>query len=183
VLVFSFDTSPADNGVFSSVIGQFFDRYWLHKVAGVGESDPFGNGFGVNLVTSQTDDLGYRMTTVTQAGVVHLKALSGCIFEYTLVHPAALLGLEWPEGQPSDAATATFRAGVNTQNVARTPGFLGRPVSASAWTVEIDSGSPDGILPAMDLSQLEDIQLIFDTTYGSRTPGLPDPAACIRVDY
>jgi hypothetical protein len=34
----------------------------------------------------------------------------------------------------------------------------------------------------MDLQQLSDIELIFSTTRASRTPGEPDPAACIRKD-
>ena len=183
VLVFSISTSPADNGVFSNVIAQGYDRFWLHKVAGIGQPKPASNGFGMNLITSEAGGLRYRRVAVTQSGVVHLKARSGCIFEYRLIHPAALLGLEWPGGQPCDEATATFRAGISGENGTRTAAFLGRPVSATDWQVVVYAGAPELGLPDMDLQQLEDIELVFDSTHASRTPGAPDPSECIRIDY
>jgi len=183
VLVFSISTSPADNGVFSNVIAQGYDRFWLHRVAGMGQPKPANTGFGMNLVTSEAGGLEYRRVAVTQSGVVHLKARSGCIFEYRLIHPAALLGLEWPGGQPSDEATATFKAGINGENGTHTTAFLGRPVSATDWQVVVFAGAPALGLPDMDLQQLEDIELVFDSTHASRTPGAPDPTECIRIDY
>jgi hypothetical protein len=183
VLVFSISTSPADNGVFSNVIAQGYDRFWLHRVAGIEQPKPASNGFGMNLVTSEPGGLEYRRVAVTQSGVVHLKARSGCIFEYRLIHPAALLGLEWSGGQPSDEATAAFRASVNGENGTRTAAFLGRPVSATDWQVVVYAGAPELGLPDMDLQQLEDIELVFDSTHASRTPGVPDPTECIRIDY
>lgn len=183
VLVFSLATSPADDGIFSNVIAQAYDLFWLHKVSGIGLPKDASTGFGMNLVTSQTADLGYRRVAVTQSGVVHLKARSGCIFEYRLVHPAALLGLEWPAGQPTDVAAATFRAAVNGEDGTRTAAFLGRPVSSTDWSIVLYAGSPQIGLPDMDLQQLEDIELLFDSTYATRTSGVPDPAECIRIDY
>jgi hypothetical protein len=183
VLVFTLVTSPADDGVFSHVIAQGYDRFWLHKVAGIGQPKPDSNGIGINLVTSQAGDLSYRRAAVTQSGLVHLKARSGCIFEYRLIHPAALLGLEWPDNQPPEEATATFRASVNDEDGTRTSAFLGRPVSATNWQIVIYAGAPETGLPDLDLQQLEDIELLLDTTFVSRSPGDPDPADCIRLDY
>ena len=37
VLAFSFTTSIVDNGIFSNVIQQGFDRFWLHKLGGIGQ--------------------------------------------------------------------------------------------------------------------------------------------------
>ena len=96
---------------------------------------------------------------------------------------AALLGMEWPEGQPSDVATSIFDAEVNGANGTRTAAFLGRPVSSTDWSVIVFAGAPEIGLPDMDLQQLEDIELIFDSTRASRNPGVPDPAECIRIDY
>ncbi len=182
VLVFNFPTSAADNGLFSNVIGQSYAFFWLHKVAGIGQPLLASNGFGVNIVTAQADDLQFRQVQVTQAGTVHLKARSGCIFEYHLIHPAALLGLEWPGGEPTDIQTLTFRAGVNDQNIAYASAFLGRPVSATDWQIKVYSRVPG--LVEMDLAQLEDIELIFDTTYASRiSTDPPPPEECVRIDY
>jgi hypothetical protein len=183
VLVFSLATSPADDGIFSNVIAQAYDLFWLHKVSGIGQPKLASTGFGMNLVTSQATDLGYRRVAVTQSGVVHLKARSGCIFDYQLVHPAALLGLEWPDGQPTDIATSTFRAGVNEEDGTRTAAFLGRPVSSTDWSIVIYAGAPEIGLPDMDLQQLEDIELSFDSTYATRISSVPDPEDCIRIDY
>ena len=49
--------------------------------------------------------------------------------------------------------------------------------------VDVYAGSPDGILPDMDLEQLTDIELIFSTTYASREPGEPEPSECTRIDW
>jgi hypothetical protein len=175
-LVFSFATSPADNGIFSNVIGQFFDRFWLHKVAGVGSPTPTSNGFGVNVITAETGVSTNPRAVVTQAGIVHLKAQSGCIFEYRLIHPAPMLGLEWSDSQNPEIATATMVAALNGQGGTRTTRFFGRPVSATDWQIELG-------LTEIDPQQLEDIELIFDTTYASRQPGDPNPNDCIRIDY
>jgi hypothetical protein len=184
ILSFSFSTTPADNGVFSNAIPLVYPYFWLHKVSGVDNPEIYYNGFGMNLLTEQSDPLSYRRVTVSQSGVLHLKARSGCIFEYQMVHPAALLGLEWPEGQPSDVANSTFRASINDNTSGtRTSAFLGRPVSATNWEILVFAGSPDGGLPAMDLAQLEDIELIFDSYHATRAATLPDPEDCVRIDY
>jgi hypothetical protein len=175
-LVFSFPTSAADNGVFANVIGQFYDRFWLHKVAGVGEPMPVSNGLGLNVVTAQTGVPANPRAVVTQSGLVHLKAQSGCIFEYRLIHPAPMLGLEWPDSQNPEIATATVLAAINGQGGTRTTHFMGRPVSSTAWQIELGLGD-------IDVQQMEDIELIFDTTSASRQPGVPEPSECIRIDF
>jgi hypothetical protein len=182
-LVFTFTSSVADHGLFYNVVQQGYDRMWLHKVGGIGEPKSASNGFGINLVTSQSSDLGYRRVAVKQSGSVSLKARSGCVFDYSLMHPAVLLELEWPSGQDPAVATATFRASVNGAGGTRTPGYLGRPVAAQEWEVVIYGGAPQAGLPDWDFSDLEDIELVFDTTFASREPGAPDPLDCVRVDF
>jgi hypothetical protein len=50
--------------------------------------------------------------------------------------------------------------------------------------VVINGGSPNGILPDLDLQQLTDIELKVSTTYASRSANtLPTPAQCVRADY
>lgn len=183
VLEFSFTTSLEDNGVFSNVIQQGFDRFWLFQLGGIGQPKAGNNGVGMDLVTAQTGDLGYRRVAVTQAGVAHMRSRAGCIFDYRLIHPAALVGQEWPSSQPPEQATTDFKSNVNGAEGERTGAFLSRPVSASSWEVQVFAGAPELGLDELDLQQLEDIELSFSTTRGSRTPGQPQPEDCVRGDF
>ena len=137
---------------------------------------------GINLLSDQPGELGYRRVIVTQAGATHMRSRAGCIFEYKLIQPAALLNLAWPSNQDEAAAITDFKASVNGANGERNEAFLGRPVSASDWRIEIRAGAPEAGLPSMDLQQLTDIQLQFSTTRASRSPGTPVPSACVRGD-
>jgi hypothetical protein len=183
VLNFNFTTSLVDNGVFSNVIQQGFDRFWLFKLAGIGQPKAGNNGMSINLVTDQSGNLNYRRAAVTQSGVTHLRTRAGCVFDYRLIHPAALAGQEWPANQPPEQATTDFKAGINGANGERTAAFLGRPVSASDWQVQIFAGAPEAGLSDLDLQHLTDIQLNFSTTRASRTPGAPRPEDCVRADF
>ncbi|MCO6449628.1 MAG: hypothetical protein J5I90_02455 [Caldilineales bacterium] len=187
VLRFNFTTSLLNGGVFSNVIQQGYDRYWLLKLAGIGDPKPSSTGLSINLLTDESG-LSYRTLSMTQSGITHLKAQSGCVFDYRLMPPAVLLGLEWPSNQPPEQATAVFKGNVNavhdwTENGYRTPAFLGRPVSATGWQVMLFAGAPQAGMKDMDLQQLTDIELNFSTTYASRTPGSPQPSDCTRIDY
>jgi hypothetical protein len=182
-LVFDFTTSEARNGIFSNVIQQGYDLYWLHKLAGVGEPRPANTGISINLVTEQGEALTYRTVVLTQSGSVHMRTFAGCIFDYRLIAPAVLLGLEWPQNQPAEEVSAVFRAGVNGANGERTSGFRGRSVSATAWQVQVFAGRPQIDLPDMDLQQLTDVELTFSTTYATRSPSNPDPRDCVRIDF
>ena len=188
-LVFKFTTSAATNGIIGQVVQQGYDFYWLHKVAGIGQPKPASNGFGLNLVTAQGGELGYRQVRVSQTGQVGLTSYAGCLFDYRLIPPAALLGLEFPNNQPTDVVAGAFNGDINGKHGNATPGystpaFLGRPLAANEWQVVISAGSPDGILPDLDLQQLTDIALKISTTYGTRASNtLPQPSQCVRVDF
>jgi len=185
-LVFDVGTSPDDQGVFSDAIRLVYQDWWLHKVSSIGLPLPSSSGFGVNLIVDGADAaaLGYRWINVSQGGILHLKGRDGCVYEYRLLHPAALLGLPWVEGEAADTAHATVRGQINGVVQPRTSAFGGRPVSATDWRLEVLAGSPEGRLPVLDLADLEDIELLFDSTYARRTStGRPPPEACRRVDY
>ena len=196
VLNFSFSTSLLDGGVFSRLMPQGYDRYWIVKVGGIGEPKAGSTGLSLNLVTKQPR-LSYQIASITQAGMTHLKAQSGCIFDYKLVAPAFMLGLDWPSNQDAHEVEAVLNANVNDQHAYaeegfRTPAFMGRPASASEWRVLVFTGSPtrtrdtEGALwqtPDMQLWQLTDIELNMSVTYASRTPGEPTLAQCTRIDY
>jgi hypothetical protein len=188
VLVFNFTTSSATNGLIGQVVTQGYDFFWLHKVAGNGQPKPTSKGFGLNLVTAQGGNLGYRQVRVSQSGQVGLTSFAGCLFDYRLIPPAALLGLEFPSGQPTDLVTGVFNGDINDGNGYSagfsTPAFLGRPLASNGWQVVINPGSPNSILPEMDLQQLTDIELKISTTYASRSANTPPTAAqCVRADF
>ena len=119
---------------------------------------------------------------------MHLRSFAGCTFDYRLLAPATLLGLEWASNQDPEAATAVWNANVNaahayTENGFRTPTFLGRAASTTDWEALVYSGAPAAGMIDMDLQQLTDIELIFSTTYASREPGDPQPSECTRIDW
>ena len=184
MLDFDFTTSLADNGIFSNVIQQGFDRNWLFKISGVGQPKLGNTGFSVNLVSEQ-ESLGYRRIAVSQSGVTHLRTRAGCIFDYRLLHPAVLVGQEWPREQPAESALSDFKAAVNGAGGEPTSAFLNRPVSASNWQVTLFAGAPESGLPEMNLLELTDVELQFSTTRSSRAPGTKSPTdpACVRVDF
>lgn len=188
-LIFNFATSSAVNGIISRAVSQDYGFVWLHTVGGIGQPKATSNGFGVNLVTGQPGSLGYRLVRVSQSGEVGLTSFAGCLFDYRLIPPAALMGLEFPFGQPTDQVTGVFNGDINGVHGNETPGystpaFLGRPLASNGWQVVINAGSPNGILPDLDLQQLTDIELKVSTTYASRSSNtLPSASQCVRADY
>jgi hypothetical protein len=188
-LRFTFSASAATNGLIGQVVKQGYDFYWLHKVAGIGQPKATNTGVGLNLVTAQAGSLGYRQVRISQAGQVGLTSFAGCLFDYRLIPPAALLGLDFPNKQPTDVVVGAFNGDINGGHAATTPGystpaFLGRPLAAESWQVVINAGSPDGILPDLNLQQLTDIELEISTTYATRSSNSqPDPASCVRIDF
>jgi hypothetical protein len=181
VLIFDFTTSVANGGIFSNVIRQGYDRFWLHQNGEV----------RINLTTDQPANLAYRRVVISEDGVTHLRARDGCILDFRLIHPAALLGYPWPANQDPESVTADVKAAVNGNWATKerplggepTPAFLWRPVSATEWQMVVFSGAPSGSFADLDLQQLSDIELYFSTTRASRTPGEPDPASCVRTDF
>jgi hypothetical protein len=155
-------------------------------MGGVGAPVPSSTGLSVNLVSTQPG-LSYRTVAVTQDGLTHLRARSGCVFDFRLMSPAALLGSEWASNQDPAAVTAVFKANVNAANPwsdnYRSASFQGRPVSATNWQVLIKAGAPEAGMTDMDLQQLTDIELNFSTVYANRTPGVPALSECTRIDY
>ena len=187
VLRVKFPTSLLNGGTFANIIQQGYDRYWLLKLAGIGAPKPSNNGVSANLVTTQTA-MSYRTMAITQGGLVHLRSQAGCTFDYRLMSPATLLGLEWAQNQNPEVATAVLNANVNgahayTENGFRTEAFLGRAASGTDWELLIFAGAPAAGLSDMDLQKLTDLELKFSTTYPSRTPGTPQPSDCTRIDW
>ena len=187
VLKFTLSSSLLDGGSFAQLIPQGYDGYWLITLGGIGAPKLSSNGVSANLVSDQTG-LVYRAIRVTQGGLVHLRSQAGCVFDYRLIAPAALLGLEWPANQSAEVATASFNANVNeetpyTNSGMRTEVFQGRASSTTEWQVFIFAGAPAVGLSDMDLQQLTDVELNLSIIYASRTPGDPQLSDCTRIDW
>ena len=187
VLKFTLSSSLLDGGSFAQLIPQGYDGYWLVTLSGIGAPKPASNGLSMNLVSAQTG-MAYRATRVTQGGLVHLRSQAGCVFDYRLIAPAALLGLEWPANQTAEVATASFNANVNeeipyTNGGMRTEVFQGRAASTTEWQVLIFAGAPAVGMSDMNLQQLTDVELNLSIIYASRTPGDPQLSDCTRIDW
>lgn len=183
VISFTFTTSSDTKGILSNVKRQGYDYYWLHKMAGVGLPLAGNTGTGLNLVSDQPN-LDYRQARISQTGQVELTSFAGCLFNYRLVPDAVMLGLDWPDNQPTDTVTGNVQAGVNGANGDPTRRFLGRPIAAVNWKVVIFTGSPDGSLSDLDVQQLSDIELEMSTTFATRESNQqPQPADCVRADF
>lgn len=191
-LHFNFPTSLVASGLFDNVILEGYDALWRLQLGGKGTPYVENTGVSINLVTDQAiNQLTYRSVTLTQGGMTHVKSHAGCIFDYRVVAPAALLGLYWPVGQNAEATTSTFFADVansggqpapDSTNY-RTGAFEGLPVSSTNWSVIVRAGNPDAGQSDMDLQQLTDIELNFSTVKSNRTEGNPEPNDCIRIDW
>ncbi len=179
VLTFEFNTSAGNGGILDRVQRTGYDFWWKHQMASM----------SVNLLTAQPDALQRRAARVSQAGQVELRNFAGCVFEYRLIPPALLLGLDYPSNQPTDVVSGSFDADVNGVHGPNAPGFftpafLSRPVASTTWKVVVYGGSPDGILPDMDLQQLTDIELRLNTTHASRDSNAPPRLTdCVRSDF
>lgn len=189
VLDFTFVIPAATDGLVSQMVQQDYDYFWLHKMAGIGQPKLGSNGLGVNIDTEQTGEFSNRLVRVSQNGQVSLRSFSGCIFDYRLVPPAAMLGLDFPSNQPTDVVMGIFNADVNgmhgnSTSGYSTPAFLGRPLASTSWQVIVNPASPDGIQPDLKLDLLTDIQLKLSTTYATRPSNTqPTDSQCVRIDF
>jgi len=182
VLRIAFASSLLDDGLISDVLGQGYTRYYQHQIA-PNNPETKQMGLGVDVTTTQSG-IDQRRVAVAQSGMIHVRTQAGCIFNYRLVAPATMLGLDWPSNQNPEKATVPLDASVNgahppTESGFRADSFKGRSVSSTAWEILLYAGGT----PEMDLQQLTDLVLRLDTTYTGREPGLPKASDCARIDF
>ena len=180
IISFDFTTTSDTKGILSRVKQQGYEDYWLHKMAGVGSPIATNTGTGINLRTEQAG-LTRSESRISQAGQVELTSFAGCLFTYRILPDAVMQGLDWPDNQPTDIVKGIVQAGVNGASGEPTRAFLGRPV-ASNWQVLIYTGAPNGPAPFLNVQQLNDIELLFSTTFATRGSSNPPlPRDCVRA--
>lgn len=152
-----FTTSLVDNKIFSPNI-------WNNRIAGVAlpADVPGTQGVSINLLTRQFGEIGTPEVQLTHSGHAAYRTVNGAIVQY-VPENAKLAGYVTPPGFESRSATATILSSVNGNGRgAPTSALFNRSVAASNWSVRIDLRSPFNA--SLDLSQLEDIELLLDTT-------------------
>jgi hypothetical protein len=162
-LSFQFTTSIADNQIFSPNI-------WNNRIAGVGlpADVPGTQGAAINLITRQFGDLGTPELSLTHGGQAAYRTIRGEIVEYTPDN-ARVVGYPVGPGLNIREKTAVILASVNGNGKGTpTSALFNQSVAASSWTLRLDRTSPQNRY--LDLSQLEDIEILMDTT-GIALPG------------
>lgn len=151
-----FATSLLDNTLFSPDV-------WNHRIAGVGQPEGLNTqGVALNLVTRQFGELGVPQVALVHGGHATYRDIRGSILTYTPA-PARPVGFSLPPGFDNRITTALINASVN-RNGRGTPNrqLFNLSVAASSWKLRINLRAPDNL--ALDLAQLEDIEIDMDTT-------------------
>jgi hypothetical protein len=152
---FSFTTSLLDSQIFTP-------NLWNNRIAGVGEPLPDSQGIHMDLITRQFGDIGSPEIQLTHGGHVTYRNAAGELVSYSPDN-ARLPGYQVPNPLQSVDRTATIQAGVNGNGRGRASGELSNlSVAASNWTLRIDLNTPTN--RNLDISQIEDIEILIDTT-------------------
>lgn len=161
---FSFTTSLVDNNIFTQSI-------WNNRIAGVGLPLQRSNGLAINLYLRQFGNVGAPEVILTHAGHTTYRKNNGELVYYS-PNPAQPLGAKTPDTLKPKSTTGVVLTTLNgdfTNTGEPTNAFINLSVAASNWTIKIDLTSPRNV--NLDLSQIEDIEIIMDTT-GIARPGL-----------
>jgi hypothetical protein len=150
-----FTTSLGDSRLFSGNI-------WNNRIAGVGMPLAGAQGVSLNLVTQQFGEIGTPEIILTHGGHATYRTIQGGFVSY-VPENAKLAGYPLPDGFHSKQRTAVIFAGVNNDGKGiPSSAFFNLSVAASNWSVYIDLTTPNN--EKLDLAQIEDVELIMDTT-------------------
>jgi hypothetical protein len=156
-LKLNFTTSILNRDLFSPNV-------WNQRIAGVNlpADVPNTQGVALNLLTRQFGDLGTPEVILKHGGQASYRTATNQVIQYT---PGAtrLVGYPVPAGFTNASTSAVIQASVNGNNRGQpTSALYNLSIAASNWVLTIDLTSP--LNRNLDLSQLEDIEIIMDTT-------------------
>ena len=156
-LKLNFTTSILNRDLFSPNV-------WNQRIAGVNlpADVPNTQGVALNLLTRQFGDVGTPEVILKHGGQASYRTATNQVIQYT---PGAtrLVGYPVPAGFTNASTSAVIQASVNGNNRGQpTSALYNLSVAASNWVLTIDLTSP--LNRNLDLSQLEDIEIIMDTT-------------------
>jgi len=148
----------------------FSPNIWNNRIAGIGEPLATNEGVGINIVTRQGSEIGSPEVVLIHGGFgggsESYRNAAGEIVYYdpdTAVPVGYLLP---PELAPANT-TAVLRPGINGVGTILNSAMINLSVAASTWTFRIPANSRG----YLDYSQIEDIEIIMDTT-GRALPGM-----------
>jgi uncharacterized repeat protein (TIGR01451 family) len=174
-LDFEFSTTldqrrPGDQYLFSPNI-------WNNRIAGIGAPLAQNEGMSINILTRQSDDVGNPEVVLIHGGWAGgAEAYRNALGETVYYDPdtAVPVGYKLPAGLDPVNTTAVLRPGVNGVGAIANSALLNLSVAAATWTFRIPVDSQGDL----DYAQIEDIEIILDTTGRS----LPGRAAAAEQD-
>jgi PKD repeat protein len=148
----------------------FSPNIWNNRIAGVGEPLAQNQGVWINLVTRQSGAVDGAEVVLVHGGMAGgAEAYRNVLGETVYYDPdtAVPVGYKLPAGLDPENTTVVLRPGVNGVGAIANSGLINLSVAASSWTLRIPANSRGNL----DYSQIEDIQILMDTT-GRALPGL-----------
>jgi PKD repeat protein len=135
----------------------------------VGAPLPASEGVWANIVTRQADPVdGVEVVLIHGSASGGAEAYRNVQNETVYYDPdtAVPVGYVLPAGLDPENTTVVLRPGINGTGAIANSGLINLSVAASSWTLRIPADSRGNL----DYSQIEDIELVLDTT-GRALPG------------
>jgi predicted outer membrane repeat protein len=152
----------------------FSPNIWNNRIAGIGTPLAENEGVRLNIVTRQSGVSDVEVLLIHGSATGGAEAYRNANNETVYYDPdtAVPVGYVLPAGLDPENTTVVLRPAINGVGSIANSGLLNLSVAASSWTLRIPSTTRGNL----DYSQIEDIQIILDTT-GRALPGLQAQAA------
>jgi len=147
----------------------FSPNVWNNRIAGIGTPLAANEGVMLNIVTRQSSVSDVEVLLIHGSATGGAEAYRNVNNETVYYDPgtAVPVGYVLPAGLDPENTTVVLRPAINGVGGIANSGLLNLSVAASSWTLRIPSTTRGNL----DYSQIEDIQIILDTT-GRALPGL-----------
>jgi predicted outer membrane repeat protein len=147
----------------------FSPNIWNNRIAGIGAPLAANEGVKLNIITRQSGVSDVEVVLIHGSAAGGAEAYRNVNNETVYYDPgtAVPVGYVLPAGLDPENTTVVLRPAINGVGGIANSGLLNLSVAASSWTLRIPSTTRGNL----DYSQIEDIQIILDTT-GRALPGL-----------
>jgi PKD repeat protein len=147
----------------------FSPNIWNNRIAGIGAPLAQNQGVSLNIVTRQGGAVDGVEVVLIHGGLAGgAEAYRNAAAEIVYYDPdtAVPVGYLLPAALDPENTTAVLRPGINGAGAIPNSALLNLSVAASTWTFRLPAESRGNL----DYSQIEDIEIILDTT-GRALPG------------
>jgi len=149
----------------------FSPNIWNNRIAGIGEPLPGNEGIKVNIITTEPVDAGMVEVVLVHDGQATYRNASAQTVVYDPATAVPVGYLVPPDLSPA-YTTVVVRPDINGEGGLPNSGLVNLSVATSHWKLRIPASSWGNL----DVSQIEDIEIILDTT-GRALPGRGAEAA------